>query len=98
VTWAIEEKSYSQRRACALVGLHPKTYRYASTRPDDSALRAKLRELASQRRRFGYRRLGRMLERRGIKLNAKGSVRNLVCEAMMMGSEGASHGDREGLA
>ena len=27
-----------------------------------------------------------------------GSVRNLVCEAMMMGSEGASHGDREGLA
>ena len=71
MTWAIEEKSYSQRRACALVGLHPKTYRYASTRPDDSALRAKLRELASQRRRFGYRRLGRMLERQGIKLNAK---------------------------
>jgi hypothetical protein len=71
VTWAIDEKSYSQRRACALVGLHPKTYRYASTRPDDLALRAKLRELASQRRRFGSRRLGRMLERQGIKLNAK---------------------------
>jgi len=71
VTWAIGEKSYSQRRACALVGLHPKTYRYTSTRPDDLALRAKLRELASQRRRFGYRRLGRMLERQGIKLNAK---------------------------
>jgi putative transposase len=58
VTWAIEEKSYSQRRACALVGLHPRTYRYASTRPDDTALRAKLQDLASQRRRFGYRRLG----------------------------------------
>jgi hypothetical protein len=71
VTWAIEEKSYSQRRACALVGLHPRTYRYASTRPDDTALRAKLRDLASQRRRFGYRRLGLMLERQGIKLNAK---------------------------
>ena len=71
MTWAIEEKSYSQRRACALVGLYPKTYRYASTRPDDLALRAKLRELASQRRRFGYRRLGRMLERQGIRLNAK---------------------------
>ena len=37
MTWAIDEKSYSQRRACALVGLHPRTYRYASTRPDDSA-------------------------------------------------------------
>jgi len=71
VTWAIDEKSYSQRRACALVGLHPRTYRYASTRPDDNVLRAKLRELASQRRRFGYRRLGRMLERQGIKLNGK---------------------------
>jgi len=57
VTWAIDKKSSSQRRACALVGLHPKTYRYASTRPDDLALRVKLRELASQRRRFGYRRV-----------------------------------------
>ena len=25
MTWAIREKSYSQRRACRLVGLHPKT-------------------------------------------------------------------------
>jgi putative transposase len=45
VTWAIREKSYSQRRACLLVGLHPKTYRYASQR-SDGALRTKLRELA----------------------------------------------------
>ena len=29
MTWAIEEKSYSQRRACGLIGLDPKTYRYA---------------------------------------------------------------------
>ena len=29
VTWAIEEKSYSQARACALIGLAPKTYRYS---------------------------------------------------------------------
>jgi len=71
VTWAIDEKSYSQRRACRLVGLHPKTYRYASTRPDDGALRTKLKELASQRRRFGYRRLGLLLARQGIKLNHK---------------------------
>jgi putative transposase len=71
VSWAIQEKKYSQRRACGLVGLHPKTYRYASKRPDDGALRAKLKELASQRRRFGYRRLGLMLERQGIKLNRK---------------------------
>ena len=71
VTWAIGEKNYSQRRACRLVGLHPKTYRYASQRSDDTALRTKLRELASQRRRFGYRRLGLLLARQGIKLNHK---------------------------
>ncbi len=33
------EKSYPQRRACALVGIAPKTFRYASTRPDDGELR-----------------------------------------------------------
>ena len=46
MTWAIEEKGYSQRRACSLVGLQPKTYRYASKRPDDGVLRARLKELA----------------------------------------------------
>jgi putative transposase len=71
VTWAVREKGYSQRRACGLVGLHPKTYRYASKRTGDEGLRVKLRELASQRRRFGYRRLGLMLERQGIKLSPK---------------------------
>jgi class 3 adenylate cyclase len=33
-----------------------------------------------------------------LELLLRGTVRNLVCEVMMMGSEGASHGDREGLA
>ena len=68
MTWAVREKGYSQRRACRLVGLQPKTYRYASKRSGDEELRRRLRELASQRRRFGYRRLGLMLERQGIKL------------------------------
>jgi hypothetical protein len=31
VTWAIDEKGYSQRRACALIGMPPKTYRYVSS-------------------------------------------------------------------
>ena len=37
VSWAIQEKGYTQRRACRLVGLEPKTYRYASKRPGDGA-------------------------------------------------------------
>ena len=71
MTWAVREKGYSQRRACGLVGLQPKSYRYASKRTGDEELRVRLRELASQRRRFGYRRLWLVLKRQGIRLNRK---------------------------
>ncbi len=71
MTWAIEEKSYSQRRACGLIGLAPKTYRYTSTRPDDVGVRTRLRSLARQRRRLGYRRLLILLCREGVHLNHK---------------------------
>jgi putative transposase len=71
VTWAIAEKCYSQRRACGLVGLDPKTFRYASRRADDTLVRARLKELALERRRFGYRRLHILLRREGIELNHK---------------------------
>ena len=71
VAWAMTETSHSQRRACALVGMDPKTYRYESRRPDDAGIRKRLRELAEQRRRFGYRRLHILLAREGIRLNHK---------------------------
>ena len=71
MSWAIRERGYSQRRACGLVRLEPKTYRYASLRPDDVGLRQRLRALAAERRRFGYRRLHILLKREGILLNRK---------------------------
>ena len=71
VNWAISQKSYSQRRACGLVGIDPRVYRYRSTRPDDAALRQRLRELAAERRRFGYRRLHLLLKREGVAVNWK---------------------------
>jgi len=71
VDWAIQEKSYSQRRACCIVGIAPRVYRYRSKRPDDVALRLRLRELASERRRFGYRRLHVLLKREGVAVNWK---------------------------
>ena len=71
MSWAIREKSYSKRRACALIGMSPKTYRYEARRADDTALRARLKELAAERRRFGYRRLKLLLEREGIVVNHK---------------------------
>ena len=65
------EKSYSQRRACALVGIDPRVYRYRSTRSDDGPLRTRLRELSAERRRFGYRRLHLLLRREGWDVNWK---------------------------
>ena len=42
-----------------------------SSRPDDASVRARLRELAAIRRRFGYRRLDILLMREGIAMNHK---------------------------
>jgi putative transposase len=69
VAWAIEQKGYSQRRACGLVGMEPKTFRYAPRRPADADARARLRALAAERRRFGHRRLQILLRREGAVLN-----------------------------
>jgi putative transposase len=87
-TWAIKDKSYSQRRACALVGLQPKTYRYASRRPDDAPIRRRLRELALERRRFGYRRLHILLRREGVVLNHKKLYRLYREERLMVRKRG----------
>jgi len=61
----------SERRACAALGADRTSVRYRSRRPDDAAARARLRELASVRRRFGYRRLHVLLKREGIVMNHK---------------------------
>ena len=88
MSWAIKEKTYSQRRACGLVGLEPKTYRYASKWPDDSHVRRRLKELALERRRFGYRRLHIMLGREGIILNKKKLYRLYREERLMVRKRG----------
>jgi putative transposase len=61
----------SQRRACRAIGTDRSSVRYRSRRPDDAVLRARLRELAAVRRRFGYRRLHILLGREGTHMNHK---------------------------
>ena len=61
----------SERRACSVLGTDRTSVRYCSRRPDDAAVRARLRDLASVRRRFGYRRLHILLTREGIVMNHK---------------------------
>ena len=55
----------SERRACTLVAADRKMIRYRSRRPSDIELRTCLRDLANQRRRFGYRRLFILLRAQG---------------------------------
>jgi putative transposase len=61
----------SQRRGCRTLGADRSSVRFRSRRPDDSALRSRLRELAAARRRFGYRRLHLLLDREGLHINHK---------------------------
>ncbi|EAS51323.1 transposase [Aurantimonas manganoxydans SI85-9A1] len=55
----------SERRACSFVGADRKMIRYQSCRPPEIELRGRLRDLANERRRFGYRRLFVLLRREG---------------------------------
>jgi putative transposase len=55
----------SERRACTIIAADRTMIRYRSRRPPDSELRARLRALANERRRFGYRRLFILLRREG---------------------------------
>lgn len=61
----------SERRACRLAKLDRSTYQYRKCTGDDAVLRARLRELAAERRRFGYRRLAILLRREGLEANHK---------------------------
>jgi len=68
----MEQHSISERRVCRLLRLARGTKRYQPRRQADEAeLRQRLRELATERPRFGYRRLGALLEREGRRVNHK---------------------------
>lgn len=61
----------SERRACRALRANRSSIRYRKRRADDGELRRVLRELAAQRRRFGYRRLCGLLRRQGWAVNHK---------------------------
>src|SRR4029078_4516427 len=59
-----------RRRPCQLIGVDPKTVRRARV-PDHPEIRTRMRELAAERRRFGYRRIGLILKPEGVKMKHK---------------------------
>ena len=67
---AMKGHPISQRRACVLIGVDPKTVRRERP-PDNPEIRLEMNKIAEKRRRFGYRRIGVLLERVGMIMNEK---------------------------
>src|SRR3546814_7466507 len=65
------EWANSIRRACAVILLDPKVYRYKSHRPDLAALEQRIKEICQTRVRSGYRRVHVMLRREGWAISLK---------------------------
>jgi putative transposase len=66
-----KSRGYSERRACVLAGLQRSTWQYEHRRVDDGELVARIRELACERPRYGYRRVHALLRREGRAVNRK---------------------------
>lgn len=71
VGFAVTRFHISERRACELLGVWRSSCRYKAKPDRDSQLREELTELARERPRFGYRRLGVLLARNGQTVNHK---------------------------
>ena len=71
MAFVIEEFGLSERQACKLLEMDRSSYRYEPLPRDDGRLREEMVAVAKQKPRYGYRRLGVLLERRGWKLNHK---------------------------
>ena len=61
----------SIRRACFCLRIDTSLYHYKSKRGDQAALKARIREIAATRVRYGYRRIHVLLRREGWNVNAK---------------------------
>lgn len=55
----------SERRACGVLRIARSTVLYQSVADDRAEIRVRLRDMASARPRYGYRRLQILLEREG---------------------------------
>jgi putative transposase len=71
VTLARTTAGISERRACRFTGFARSSQRYRGRRASRTELRARLQTLATQRPRWGYRRLYVLLRREGWRVNRK---------------------------
>jgi transposase InsO family protein len=71
VSVARDAHGITERRACLILGSDRSVIRYRPRQANDAALRDRLKELAAERRRFGYWRLKVLLDREGMRMNHK---------------------------
>lgn len=67
----MHDHGLSERRACGLARVGRSTKRYRSRRSSSDEIRVRLRELATEHVRYGYRRLHALLRREGRRVNHK---------------------------
>lgn len=71
VAHLMDQHQMSARQACKAIGVCRMTIRYETRRSDDHDLRERMKALAHERRRFGYRRIHVLLRREGHLVNHK---------------------------
>jgi putative transposase len=71
VAQLVDAYGMSERRACKTIGCCRMTMRYRTTRANDASLRQRMKAIAHERRRFGYRRIHVLLKREGYVINHK---------------------------
>lgn len=70
-TLIVQMHRISERRACRLVGGNRSVLRYQSRKSGEEELVKKIKELAWEKKRYGYRRIHLLLKRTGLQINHK---------------------------
>jgi putative transposase len=80
----MNEMGLSERRFCRIAGLSRSVQQYRPVPRDDGAVVKRMKELASENRRYGYLRLHAMLRREGLVTNPKRTYRLYTAEGLQV--------------
>lgn len=80
----IESHSLIERAACRLAGVSRTGYRYQACPRNDEALRARLKELATEQSAYGYLLLHGLLKAEGLVINRKRTYRIYTEEGLQV--------------
>ena len=80
----MNELGLSERRSCRIVGLSRSVQQYCPAPKSDVAVVGRLKELASENRRYGYLRLHAMLRREGLVANRKNLIVMLMAIELIL--------------